>query len=109
MELNDVERQVEEIRNSAIALGPVAVAAIESDLRSGNGALGMRLLENIGAIGENALRPDRNSASHVGSAVNVLVQSGATVNVASPVSDGKEQNATMNSATAPTTGGAPKR
>lgn len=80
LELNDVEQQIAEARQSAIALAPLAVTAIQTDLSiPGNGALGLRLLNDIGAIGEDAIDTIKRHNAKQSSAINVLVQAGANV------------------------------
>jgi hypothetical protein len=78
----DVDQQLEKARIGAIGLYPKALRAVETDLESGNGTLGIRLLEGIGAIGENAVRQERGT-SRTGHAINVLVQAGANVAIGS--------------------------
>ena len=54
------ERQ-RRVHERALFLAPKAVRAIEQQLESGNGALGLRLLEDLGVVGREAIHVQVNA------------------------------------------------
>lgn len=85
--LNSVEEQIAEARKGTIALAPLAIAAVQQQIEKGDGDLGYKVLTGIGAIGEDAIDTIRRNSRRQSSAINVLVQPGATVNVNTMGSD----------------------
>lgn len=87
VELNDVDSAIEQYRKDAIALAPLAITAVRTDLEvPGNGMLGLRVLESVGILGDNAIETQRRATNRTNGAINILVQShDATVSVTSDV------------------------
>lgn len=81
VELSTVEQQIEQYRKDAVALAPLAIKAVSNQIESGDGDLGLRLLDRIGVIGEDAIDTVRRNSHRQHNAINVLVQPGATVTV----------------------------
>lgn len=82
VELNNIDTAIEQYRRDAVALAPLAITAVRTDLEiPGNGMLGLRVLESVGVLGDNAIDTMRRTNARVQGGINVLVQSGATVTV----------------------------
>lgn len=77
----DLDNQLENYRTQAIAIVPRALESVHDALGPGGDAsIGIRYLEGMAIIGDNAIRSARDSARAT-AAINVLVQAGANVNV----------------------------